>query len=424
MVKYNSSTQQVDPKQWIISQIPFSTKVQHYIALYNPILWWRATVMKKKGIHWNYNLLEMIVLYTVLPIFKTITKSNQSQMITSQQKDNELRTTDVIVSNDSYNNQSSKYWIVLIQKMWWIVPLLQSYLYYKTYRILYTIGTSMYEINQLRFVTHKNAYQCLYDRIQQQRAYRTYAYDIYLPPPPITSSSSSSSSTANTTRTTNEYILFLPGAYVEHIAYSEPASLLSDYGYIVIVLSSEPLGIVDMYLPPFTPSTIRHIQHTIEQQYNLPNDNDCNNNNNTSSSRWILMGHSMGSLTCTTLVSKLSNVNNIVMWGSAPFLDYMDDISQYTHEKNSDKTIRVLVVQGTNDDIIQLYSTPQSIQEFWNRLPKLSTSRYDIVGGTHHGFSNYITKTSFSNDTSSNLSTNEQHSIAVKATVDFLKIYD
>jgi predicted esterase len=425
----NDSVIAVNPKQSIVLQLPWTTKLRHNLAYYNPILWWRATVMKKRLVHWN--MLEIILLCTLpITLIGTSSRVMMTAVSSRTQHNNDIRTNDPLsTSKDKHNqlyNGYGNFILQILSKYWMIVPVLYSYLFYKVCRSMYSIVTSMYEIYTLRFVTHENAYQCLYDRIQQQRVYRTYSYDMYVPPQSSLSSASALASNDTNSDTSkrikDEYILFLPGAYVEHIAYSEPASLLSDYGYIVVVMSSEPLGIVDIHLSQFSPSNIQHIQRTVERQYNtlIDGNNNCNNR-----SRWILMGHSMGSLTCTKLVSKLSNVNEMVMWGSAPFIDFMDDISQYNHN-NCNKNIRVLVVQGTNDDIIQSYGTPKSIQEFWNRLPISCTTRYDIIGGTHHGFGNYITQSFDNNSNNINvncISTTEQHLIAVKATVDFLNHY-
>jgi hypothetical protein len=300
-------------------------------------------------------------------------------------------------------------------------------------------------------MAHPDAYQCLYERLltsntgdrnnnngmeythnnyidnddDDVRAYRTYAYDVYLPPPSSSSSTphtvelSESSHCTNepiitttTTTTATTFVLFLPGAFVEQVSYAQPAALLSDQGYIVIVLSSESSwGIVDRYVPPFTVSYIQHIQQEMEQKHGGGCDRQC---------RWVFMGHSMGSLTCTKLVTYFPNVHELVLWGSAPFLDYMENLSHVNDDNNNKRSLNVLVVQGTKDDIIQRFCTPEMVQEYWNRLPTSTTTLYEIIGGTHHGFGNYIRN---SNNTGSNDDTipiHEQHAIAVQVTIDFL----
>jgi hypothetical protein len=262
------------------------------------------------------------------------------------------------------------------------------------------------------------------------RAYRTYAYDVYLPPSlsslsssrPHTVERSESSHCTNepsiTTTNTNNltattFLLFLPGAFVEHVSYAQPAALLSDQGYIVIVLSSESSwGIVDRFVPPFTVSYIQHIQKEMEQKHGGGgSDRQC---------RWVFMGHSMGSLTCTKLVSYFPNVHELVLWGSAPFLDYMENLSHLNDNNNISKSLNVLVVQGTKDDIIQRYCTPEMVQEYWNRLPTSTTTLYEIIGGTHHGFGNYIRNNNNTGSNDDTIPMHEQHAIAVQVTIDFL----
>jgi hypothetical protein len=361
-------------------QVPWSTKLIHHLTLYNPILWWRVVVMKKKYVEWKT---KDILLLCLSPLFGSASRMIRSMTMSS-------RVNGLIKTN---NMQTTSFFVA---DYWMFVP--YSYLIWKATTTTYHVISAIYEISKSRCVAHPAAYNCLLQRLQQKRAYRTYSYDLYLP---ISKNNGTAINPA-------EYILFLPGAYVEHVAYAEPASLLSDAGYIVVVMSGEPLGIVDTYLPRFFVSNIRYIQRTVENQF------VSNKGNVHDMARWVLMGHSMGSLACTQLVSMLPKVKEIVMWGSVPFLDYMGNLSQADN-------IRVLVVQGTNDVVLEMFSTPETIQKFWDCLPK-STVKYEIVGGTHGGFGHYISNFVVNQDADSVLQVTEQHSLAVQATVDFLRV--
>lgn len=273
-----------------------------------------------------------------------------------------------------------------------IVPC--SYLLWKSALTAYQVVTTISEISKSRCVAHPDAHNVLCQRLHEQRAYRFYSYDIYLPPLVVPDIKA---------RNSNSYIFFLPGAYVDPVSYAQPASLLSDSGFIVVVVSSDPLGIVDTLLPRFCPSNLKSIQRSVEERFGslfspiYPR-------------RWILMGHSMGSLACTKLARHFPDIKDVVLWGSVPFLNYLEDISHLN-------SVRVLFVHASKDIIMKMFSTPESIQEFWNHLPK-STERYEIVDGTHAGFGNYIS--SFVEDPDGCLDVAQQHSIAVKETIRFL----
>ena len=390
-----SNTSTTNAKVTLLKQVPYTTRLRHHFELYNPILWWRVTFMKKRSVSWNtYDML----LFCIIPNFNTLSRwmlpyasPKLKEMMSKTERD----------------------WI------WWTRMTLQVplclYLCDKLSRTVRGILQSIHEIQQSRMMAHPDAYQCLYERIQQRRAYRTYAYDVYVPP--ATAWNVLSDPTNET-----QFILFLPGAYVEHVAYSQPAALLSDHGYIVIVMSSEPLGIVDMHLPQFYVSNIQRIQHEMETKYaNHPTVSNSCINSNKNQCRWVFMGHSMGSLSCTKLIPYFPKVKEIVLWGSAPFLDYMGNLSDITADDNDG--LRVLVVQGTKDQVIQCFCTPEMILEYWKRLPASTTKLHEIIGGTHQGFGNYIRNIKDDNEHDS-MPIQEQHSIAVQVTIDFMKRTD
>jgi Alpha/beta hydrolase family len=355
-------------------RLSWHSRLRNHLTLYHPIVWWRALVMKNKPLLWSRKDVLVLLSTTFLGIFSRRFK-NQSISTQSHRSTMKLRLFD------------DRFW-----NCWTLVPF--SYLLWKTALTAYHVLTAVSEISKSRCVAHPDACDVLYQRLLEQRAHRFYSYDIYLPPLVVASSVAPKR---------NNYILFLPGAYVDPVAYAQPASLLSDAGFIVVVVSSEPLGIVDTLLPRFCPSNLQSIQRSVEEQFGslfypiLPG-------------RWILMGHSMGSLACTKLASHFPSIKDVVLWGSVPFLNYMGDLSHLN-------SVRVFVVQASKDIIMKIFCTPEAIQEFWNRLPK-STVTFEIIDGSHSGFGSYIS--SFVEDPDGCLDVAQQHFIAVQETVRFL----
>ena len=236
-----------------------------------------------------------------------------------------------------------------------------------------------------------DAWQTLSERISSGRAHRSRRYDIYLPPSDRKGSSSSSI-------VSQEAIIFLPGFGVEHSAYAGPAALLSDAGYVVVVVSAEPLRGASPKLG-CTPNAIRRIQRHV-----------CRKVGHELS--WSLVGHSMGSFTATQLAGPL-NLRRVVMWASAPaFLDALSQDEQFLTKA------RVLVIQGSSDKLIELYvKSKEQWREFYARLPR-GTVTMTISGGTHGGFGSY-TSVVFAEEPIIN--TSEQHRQAVQWTVRFLR---
>ena len=391
------------------------------------MVWWRAAVMRKRFVPWNaYEVILLFVCGGLSPWWPSL--------LTSTTKTTSSTRTITTTTPKSFQTDHWS-WLFIAA----VTPF-YGYICYKSTRMAYGMLTSVREIRRSRMRAHPEAYRCLYERLQpkeptnhqrtqleppplQPRAYRTFAYDLYLPPP----SSSNNHDNDNSRQPSDwEFILFLPGAFVEHVAYASPAALLSDHGYIVVVLSSESTsGIVEMRLPPFDTRSIQWIQRDVETKYastqRQQQDHD-DHHRYTQTCRWTFMGHSMGSLTCTKLVPYFPDVQEIVLWGSAPFLDYMGDLSNMTTTTTTHRgPLRVLVVQGTRDDIIQRYCTREMIEEYGRRLPPSTTTIHEIVGGTHHGFGHYIRQYVNELDEIDTMPIQEQHATAVQVTVDFLK---
>lgn len=237
-----------------------------------------------------------------------------------------------------------------------------------------------------------DAWETLSERISSGRAHRSRRYDLYLPPP---------SDKKGNNKGQQEAIILLPGFGVEHCAYAGPAALFSDAGYVVVVVSAEPLRAASPELG-CTPGAIRRIQRQVCQQIGHE------------LTSWSLVGHSMGAFTATQLVGPL-NLRRVVMWASAPA--FLDALSQDEHFLTN---THVLIIQGSNDKVIELYvKSKEQWREFNSRLPRGTVTR-TISGGTHGGFGSY-TSVWFTEEPIINRS--EQHRQAVQLTVRFLRLH-
>lgn len=321
---------------------PWGTVLLDGLSLFHPIVWWRIVAFKRIDIK--------PALYSAAAIF--------------------LPAAYLSIGSDPGRDSLTTYLCSPWTLAWT----------WKAAASVYRLLGGLKEMLTMRTVTNPSAWKILASRIEQGKAYRERGYDVYLPNDP----------------TNARTIFFFTGAYVEQVAYAEPASLLADAGYLTVVVSAEPSRIVDTWLPKFNASTLRKLQRCIEKRHGCSSD-------------LVLAGHSLGSFACTKLAPALG-VKDIVMWGSAPFVNWMDDISE--------TDIRVLVVQATNDMIIEMYATPDATRRFWELLPA-STKRHVIVDGTHSGFGNYALGWRPEFD---GIPAAEQQVEAVKVTDDFLRI--
>jgi Alpha/beta hydrolase family len=260
---------------------------------------------------------------------------------------------------------------------------------------LYKLITGMQETLSTVSYANPAAWECLASRIEHGLAYRRRLYDVYLP-------NEFTTTPDHKNPPKKPYILFFPGALVEHVALAQPASLLAEAGHVVVVVSTEPLRIVDDRIRRFRARTILcSVQRAVEREVH----------GGGPPSEWVLAGHSMGSFLCTKLAMTLPNIRSIVMWGSAPFVDYMGDLSG--------TDIRVLVVQATNDRVIAAFATPELWQMFWSRLPSSTKTLHEIQGGTHSGFANYHSQ--WKGSEVEGIPVDQQHCEAVDVTLRFLE---
>lgn len=276
-----------------------------------------------------------------------------------------------------------------------IVPYLLSpwtvVLSWRTLKPFRQIVAASKQFLQKRAHVNNDAWACLASRIQSQRAYRTYSYDVYLP---------------KKNNQLQRAILFLPGAGVPHEAYAHPAALLSDAGYLTVVVGMEPHLLATRGLGSDA-KRIRRIQRQVESSQH-----------SSAIQEWSLAGHSLGSFAATQLARPLG-IAIVVMWGSAPFVDYVADDLKGSTDGTAvlDNSIHVLVVQASKDFLVNQVATPELTVAFWEKLPP-NARKHEVFGGTHAGFADY---TSLSNEEQGDISTVEQHEEVVRVTADFLR---
>lgn len=363
----NQSNRTMSLEQWKIdAQLPPSAKFYNWLAISSPLLWWRCAWFKKIPLQPVFNSILAIVVPSVA--FYTLTTSNQTRAASST-----IATPrSIVVAGCCYGA--------------WCL----GWTYHAGLTISKVVAT-IHEFCTSHSLAKPSAWECLASRIRSGRAHRCSTYDVYLPP------SQQQDATPPTP------VLFFPGFSVEHTAYAQPAALLSDRGYLVVVVSGEPANLIDMWVPRFWPSNLRRLQRTVERQYF---------SNARQRPKWILMGHSMGSLLCTRLAARWKNTNTtlcMVLWGSPPFNDFVDE--------HIPKDLPTLVVQATEDVVISTFSTAEAEKEYWRRLPPNAVLS-SIESGLHSGFGSYTTNWKAEVD---GIPTEEQHQKAVAITDDFVR---
>lgn len=330
---------------------------------------------------------------------------------------------------------------------------------YELYCQLSAMLVSLRKIFEQQLSTLTRATDVLKLRIRHGRAYRTLGYDVYLPPSlasySVINTDVDVDASADADTKTPRALLFIPGASVSHEAYSEVAARLSDKGFVVAVMSLEPLRLAGRYFGTNFASVQRIIGDVTSDifvaafserqkaylekfgklpQQMLP----------IKTVKWTLMGHSLGAFAAMQLFRelvdnpnkkhnlKLTSINvgmsgdkklstavdvvfgkKMVLWGVAAFVNFATDLSDQ-------KDAKILVIQGTNDDIVDM---TRSLQGELDACFPSSTRTEHIAGGTHQGFGSY--KSVFLPEKNGSkkkcITLDQQHKRACHATVRFLR---
>lgn len=247
---------------------------------------------------------------------------------------------------------------------------------------LHKIRDAKHNLVQRQSTTLADALLTFRDALEQGRAVMTRKYILFVPP---------TSPTQQSHPETAPGILFLPGAGVEAVAYAGPAAMLSDLGYVVCVVQSEPTRMCSIefgYSSGYLQSLMKSVKGLSQVE------------------KWHLVGHSLGGFTATHVASDLS-IDKICHWGAAPFWQALNDVSQ--------TDLRILVIQADNDSIVRAFGSSEAVKKFWNLLPSSSQER--VIPGTHCGFASYESH-SFPEETDSRA---QQQAEAVRLTHEFLQ---
>ena len=181
------------------------------------------------------------------------------------------------------------------------------------------------------------ALACLQDRIDRQQAYRTRGYDIYYPPQKNSINENVSC----------HALLILPGALIDHRAYSEIATRLADAGILVVVLNLEPLRLASPFLRRTNTKSLVRLTRQLSNPHHHPHYRHPGYSIRT----WSVAGHSFGGFRIAELIAE-SAVNKDA---PLPFQNYVFWASPAVHHllaaasPSEKQRIRLLSIQGEQD---------------------------------------------------------------------------
>ena len=330
---------------------------------------------------------------------------------------------------------------------------LQSYLRYS--RRLLGVARSM---QTLHSATTDDAHDALVRAIQEGQAHQTRQYTVYWPDAATATAAQHESIKMDSTTMSKPsstkllFILFLPGLGVSDVAYAPPmlklllssqrrarrnGSSATEPAFTsiaaVAVVATDPLRVPSPLLG-YTADYLRRnvmnpvVKDTLRRQTSRQiqySDEDIR------AAEWILMGHSLGSLTAASAAKEL-NVRRVVLWGPAPYLTHVPDLvaeaSDMTRQNDDSTTcsspLHVLVIQGSHDGLVRdlVKAQPDAMDQFWERFPTDATQRVVLLGGAHAGFAHYtpVYKEHGDNDEEI-VSREEQQDAAISETLAFFE---
>jgi hypothetical protein len=268
----------------------------------------------------------------------------------------------------------------------------------------------------------------LTQRVRSGRAMRRRGYDMYFPPKKV-----DKQRIKQRGKTLIPSLFFFPGFGIDHAAYSDVASKLSDQGIAVAVISLEPLrlahkalggGIDDIYrlLRVAGKDISRYYKHESASPLII---------------EWNLGGHSMGGYFSLQLAEDIINQSqfpsviilkrktksvsrvgsDIVVWAAGNLVDSVPNL-----RINIRPPLRVLVLNGSTDGIVKM--SPQQKRKLLSKLPKSTTELRTIKGANHSGFASYDTASKNSSTFAMNgprtITLEAQHDEACSQTIRFL----
>jgi len=243
----------------------------------------------------------------------------------------------------------------------------------------------------------------LREKIKEGRVLQRHSYDLYLPP------KEESSDDATTDSNHIKCLLLFPGFGIHHSAYADVASLISQYGIPVAVVSLEPLRLAHGKLG----GSIQDVRRILKSagkdvvKYCKQHDNDKAKKKDDESIilEWDLGGHSMGGYNSLQLAQVLQQSDDehltiklsqkdeslsrigsqIIVWGAGNLVESVPNLQ--TSISSDESSLRVLVLLASNDDIAKFTSHRQK-RDLLRKLPRRSRMQ-TIKGANHSGFASY-----------------------------------
>jgi len=244
---------------------------------------------------------------------------------------------------------------------------------------------------QHRAPAFKSAVRDFSDRVYAGRAKRNPNYDIFFPP------------NVSIGDTVESALVFYPGVLVDFMAYSILMGKISDAGFLVVLVNTEPIRVA-CSSEGYTAKHLNQIFFEIKTLLGIQ------------VGHWALGGHSLGALTAAKLANQLGPtvVNKCVLWGSG--LRYF-----YSHVQDQ-ANIQVLTVDASNDRIVLDPSPPGTLEELRQAAKSLPTQHVLIEGGNHAGFGHYGPQIFPRKDGERvGITLDEQHDKILSATIAFLQ---
>jgi len=261
------------------------------------------------------------------------------------------------------------------------------------------------DFTQGRIPPFKSAQNLLAERIIEGRAIRTPGYDVFFPKTKTNDSTVKRNDDADDDDDANKQmgLILYPGWLINHTSYAPIASKLSDAGILVVVMSMEPFRAdveADEKAIKRILRVIYELMTDVAANYPVP--------------EWAVGGHGYGAHLAMKVAKATSpGTSKLVVWGCGDRpIDYR------VHSLSDNKTIEVLVLNGSEDASINRLSDSQQTN-FRDILPPTAVYR-TIQGGNHNGFGHYEKPKNRKRDGIRKITLDEQQEVAVNETVQFL----
>ena len=223
-----------------------------------------------------------------------------------------------------------------------------------------------------------DALECLNDRIERQRAYRTRRYDMYYPPEKMRKEGENGIDEDGSCHA----LLILPGALIDHGAYSEIATRLADAGILVVVLSMEPLRMASPFLSRTKTKSLVRLTQQISKKHHQHSAHNIRT--------WSVAGHSFGGYRIAELIAA-SGFNkgvplpfqNFVLWAS-PAVHHLLAMASPDEKQR----LRVLSIQGERDPTRFMMGGEDNLSAVLETFPL--SCEIILKGASHSQFGSYL----------------------------------